>query len=53
MDVTPVAFKEIGQPKVGRDYWQADLEASKTIANRLVVEPLGLDLIPVVVRGEV
>jgi hypothetical protein len=53
MEVTPIAFKEIGQPKVGRDYWQADLEASKTIANRLVVEPLGLDLIPVVVRGEV
>lgn len=53
MDVTPIAFKEIEQPKVGRDYWQADLEASKTIANRLVIEPLGLDLIPVVVRGEV
>lgn len=53
MDVTPIAFKEIGQPKAGRDYWQADLEASKTIANRLVIEPLGLDLIPVVVRGEV
>ena len=53
MEVTPIAFKEITQPRAGRDYWQADLEASKTIANRLVIEPLGLDLIPVVVRGEV
>ena len=53
MEVTPIAFKEIAQPKAGRDYWQADLEASKTIANRLVIEPLGLDLIPVVVRGQV
>lgn len=53
LEVTPIAFKEIAQPKAGRDYWQADLEASKTIANRLVIEPLGLDLIPVVVRGEV
>lgn len=53
MEVAPISFKEIAQPKAGRDYWQADLEASKTIANRLVIEPLGLDLIPVVVRGEV
>ena len=53
MEVTPIAFKEIAQPKAGRDYWQADLKASRTIANRLVIEPLGLDLIPVVVRGQV
>ncbi len=53
MEVTPIAFKEIAQPKPGRDYWQADLKASRTIANRLVIEPLGLDLIPVVVRGQV
>ena len=53
MEVAPISFKEIAQPKAGRDYWQADLEASKTIANRVIIEPLGLDLSPVVVRGEV
>jgi hypothetical protein len=53
MEVAPISFKEIAQPKAGRDYWQADLEASKTIANRVIIEPLGLDLIPVVVRGEI
>ena len=53
MEVTPIAFKEIEQPKAGRDYWQADLEASKSIATKLIVQPLALDLTPVVVRGQV
>lgn len=53
MDITPIAIKEISQPKAGRDYWQADLEASKTIAGKLIVQPLAFDLTPVVVRGQV
>jgi hypothetical protein len=53
MDITPIAIKEITQPKPGRDYWQADLEASKTIATKLIVQPLAFDLTPVVVRGQV
>lgn len=53
MDITPIAIKEISQPKAGRDYWQADLEASKTIATKLIVRPLAFDLTPVVVRGQV
>ena len=53
MDITPIAIKEISQPKAGRDYWQADLEATKTIAGKLIVQPLAFDLTPVVVRGQV
>jgi hypothetical protein len=53
MDITPIAIKEITQPKAGRDYWQADLEASRTIASKLIVQPLAFDLTPVVVRGQV
>lgn len=52
MDVSPMSFKEIATPKAGRDYWQADLEASRTVSGVLEVEPLGFDLVPVVVRGE-
>lgn len=53
MDITPIAIKEITQPKAGRDYWQADLEASKIIAGKLIVQPLAFDLTPVVIRGQV
>lgn len=53
LEVTPIAFKEILQPKPGKDYWQADLEASKIESGILKVEPLFFDLTPVVVRGQV
>jgi hypothetical protein len=53
MEVSPIAFKEIATPRAGRDYWLGDLEASRTVSGRLEVKSLYLDLVPVVVRGEV
>lgn len=53
MDVSPIAFKDIEFPRSGKDYWQADLEASRDNGGILEVEPLYLDLTPVVVRGQV
>lgn len=53
MEISPIAYKEILQPKPGRDYWEADLEACNNSVEPSIVEPLGFDLFPVVVRGQV
>lgn len=53
MEISPISLKEIESPKAGKDYWWADLEASRNNGGVMEVEPLYLDLTPVVVRGQV